>query len=132
MAELKTKPTESSVEDFINDINEESVRNDSIKIAELMEKATAEKPKMWGVSIIGFGKRHLKYESGRELDWMKIGFSPGKANLTLYLTLGGSWNEDLLSQLGRHKIGKGCLYIKRLSDVDENILQKLIESSVQK
>ena len=132
MAELKTKQTEASVTDFINSIGEETVRRDSARIVELMEQATGAPPKMWGANIIGFGSRHLKYESGRELDWMKIGFSPRKSNLTLYLSLGSGWGEDLLPKLGKHKLGKGCLYIKRLSDIDENILQKLIEESAQK
>jgi len=130
-AELKTKQTEASVEEFLKAIADEKVLEDSKKIIEMMSKATNEVPKMWGASIIGFGSRHLKYDSGRELDWMKIGFSPRKANLTLYLSLGGGWNEALMADLGKHKLGKGCLYIKRLSDVDENVLQKLIEGSVQ-
>jgi hypothetical protein len=131
-AELKTKKTEASVDDFLEAVEDETVRDDCRKIIGLMSGATNAEPKMWGPNIIGFGQRHLKYESGRELDWMKIGFSPRKANLTLYLNLGSGWNEDLLSNLGKHKTGKGCLYIKRLSDVDENVLQKLIEQSVQK
>ncbi|MEP6900688.1 MAG: DUF1801 domain-containing protein [Actinomycetota bacterium] len=131
-AELKTKETEASVEDFLDSVKDETVRDDSRKIIGLMSEATNAGPKMWGTNIIGFGSRHLKYESGRELDWMKIGFSPRKANLTLYLNLGCGWNEDLLATLGKHKTGKGCLYIKRLSDVDENVLQKLINESVKK
>lgn len=131
-AELKTKETEASVEDFLDSVKDETVRDDSRKIIGLMWKATNAGPKMWGTNIIGFGSRHLKYESGRELDWMKIGFSPRKANLTLYLNLGDGGNEDLLATLGKHKTGKGCLYIKRLSDVDENVLQKLINESVKK
>jgi len=130
-AELKTKKTEASVEVFFDGIADETVRDDSRKIAELMEKATSAKPKMWGANIIGFGERLLKYESGRELDWMEIGFSPRKANLTLYLNLGDEWDADLLADLGKHKLGKGCLYFKRLSDVNEEVLEKLIEKSVE-
>jgi hypothetical protein len=96
-----------------------------------MEKATGEKPKMWGSSIVGFGSRHLKYESGRELDSMEIGFSPRKQNLTLYLTNGEALDENLLSKLGKHKLGKSCLYFKRLSDVDEKVLEQLIEKSIE-
>lgn len=130
MAEIKTKRTEASVEEFFNKIDDENVRRDTRKIAELMQKATGEEPKMWGDSIVGFGYRRVKSASGREVDWMIIGLSPRKQNLTLYLSTGGGWNEDLLSRLGKHKTGMGCLYVKRLSDVDENVLQELIEQSV--
>lgn len=130
-AELKTKKTEASAEDFINEISVENVREDCKRIAGLMEKATGAKAKMWGANIIGFGERTLKYESGRELDWMEIGFSPRKANLTLYLNIGEGWDEKQLSKLGKHKVGKGCLYFKRLSDVDEKVLEKLIKKSIE-
>ncbi|HQU82735.1 MAG TPA: DUF1801 domain-containing protein [Pyrinomonadaceae bacterium] len=129
--ELKTKETKASVEEFFNQIEDEKIRTDCKKIAEIMEKATAAKPKMWGTNIVGFGERLLKYESGRELDWMEIGFSPRKANLTLYLTNGELMDEESLSKLGKYKLGKGCLYFKRLSDVDEKVLEKLIEKSVE-
>lgn len=128
-AELKTKKTEANVEDFIDTLESETVRDDCRKLIELMQKATNAEPKMWGENVIGFGYRLLKYPSGRELDWMQIAFSPRKQNLTLYLNLGEGWNKDLLAKLGKHKIGKGCLYIKKLSDVDENVLNKLIEES---
>lgn len=131
MAEIKTKQTEASVEDFFSGIADENVRRDSRKIAELMRKATGDEPKMWGDSIIGFGSRRLKYASGREVDWMKIGLSPRKQNITLYLSTGEEWNEDLLSRLGKHKIGMGCLYVKRLADIDENVLQELIEQAAE-
>ena len=131
MAELKTKQTSGNVGDFLNAIADETVRRDARKISELMEKATGEKPKMWGASIVGFGSRHLKYESGREIDYMEIGFSPRKQNLTLYLSGESSLDSELLSKLGKHKLGKGCLYFKRLSDVDEMALEKLIENSVE-
>ena len=132
MAELKTKETDENVEDFLNAIADETHREDSKKVSAMMEKSTGAKPKMYGANIIGFGQHTLKYASGREQEWMKIGFSPRKANLTLYLTYDENWDEDLLSKLGKHKLGKGCLYIKRLSDVDENVLEKLIEKSVEK
>ncbi|HEX9959409.1 MAG TPA: DUF1801 domain-containing protein [Pyrinomonadaceae bacterium] len=133
MAEIKTKENEASVEEFFNKIADENVRRDSRKIAGLMRKATGAEPKMWGESIVGFGNRRVKSErSGREVDWLIIGFSPRKQNLTLYLSNGEAWNEDLLSKLGRHKTGKGCLYVKRLSDIDENVLQELIEQSASR
>ncbi len=131
MAELKTKETAASVKDFFSEIADEKVRQDCEKISALMEKATGAKPKMWGASIVGFGNRHLKSAAGREVDWLEIGFSPRKANLTLYLNIGEGWDEDLLSQLGKHKLGKGCLYFKRLSDIDETVLEQLIENSVE-
>ena len=130
-AELKTKPNDLSVEDFLDEISDEQKREDSKEIAALMEKATGAKPKMWGDSIVGFGSQTLKYSTGRELDWLEIGFSPRKQNLTLYLTVSGDFEEDLLAELGKHKTGKGCLYFKRLSDVNEEVLEKLIEKSVE-
>ena len=129
-AELKTKQTEANVDEFLSAITDEKVRADSRKIFEMMEAATGAKPKMWGDSIVGFGKQHLKYSTGREVDWMKVGFSPRKANITLYLNQGQGWDENLMSKLGKHKAGMGCLYIKKLSDIDEKILEKLIEKSV--
>ena len=130
--ELKTRETEASVEDFLNTVENEQVREDCRKIAEFMSEATGAPPKMWGANIIGFGKQTMKYASGRELDWMIVGFSPRKANLTLYLSSGEAWNEDLLSKLGKHKTGMGCLYFKRLSDVDQSVLKKLIDESVRR
>jgi len=131
MAELKTKETNVSVADFLNDIADEKIREDCKKIAGLMEEATGAKPKMWGASIVGFGSRALKYSTGRDVNWMEIGFSPRKANLTLYLNIGEGWDEELLSKIGKHKLGKGCLYFKRLSDIDEKVLEKLIKDSVK-
>jgi hypothetical protein len=130
-AEIKTKKTEESVEDFLETVGDEIVRGDCRKIAALMEKATGAKPKMWGASIVGFGERHVKSKSGREVDWMEIGFSPRKANLTLYLNMGESWDTETLAHLGKHKTGMGCLYFKRLSDVNEEVLEKLITKSVE-
>ncbi|MEK7724245.1 MAG: DUF1801 domain-containing protein [Acidobacteriota bacterium] len=128
-AEIKTKKTEASVEDFISLLESETVRDDCRKIVALMQKATKAEPKMWGANIVGFGERHLKYASGRELDWMIIGFSPRKANLTLYLNLGSGWDEELLSNLGKHKTGMGCLYVKKLSDVNLEVLEELVQKS---
>lgn len=129
--ELKTKETEANVEDFLSSIEDDTVLGDCRKIIGLMSKATNSEPKIWGTNIIGFGSRVLKYESGRELDWMQIGFSPRKTNLTLYLNNGTGWHQDLLDKLGKHKTGKGCLYIKKLSDVDENVLEQIIDKSIE-
>ncbi len=131
-SEIKTRETQASVEDFLNGVGDESVRSDCRKISEMMSEATGAPPKMWGENIIGFGSRRMKYASGRELDWLIVGFSPRKANISLYLSTGEAWNEQLLSKLGKHKTGMGCLYVKRLRDVDENVLKKLIEESVER
>lgn len=130
-AELKTKKTEASVEDFLSEIADENVREDCKKIAEMMQKVTGAKPKMWGANIVGFGTYAYKYASGREGEWTEVAFASRKQNLTLYLNFGEGWDEDLLAKLGKHKRGKGCLYIKRLSDVDEKVLENLIEISVE-
>ena len=131
MAELKTKQTEASVEDFLNTIKDEETRQDCFEIAKIMKQATRSDPRMWGSSIVGFGSRHLKYASGRELDWMLIGFSPRKANITLYITGGLDKQTALLKQLGKYTTGKGCLYIKTLKDVDMKVLKELISTSLQ-
>lgn len=131
MAEPKTKENDASVDDFLNGVTDEKVRADCFKIAGLMENATGAKPKMWGEAIVGFGHRTVKYANGKEAVWLEVGFSPRKANLTLYLNIGDGWNEDLLAKLGKHKTGMGCLYFKRLSDIDEKVLEKLIENSVE-
>ena len=130
-AELKTKLNEASVEDFINAIEDESTRNDCRKIAELMQKATNTEPKMWGASIVGFGSYQYKYETGREGEWFPIGFSPRKQNLTLYASCGWEKFPDLLKSLGKHKLGKSCLYIKKLSDIDLEVLEKMIKEAIK-
>ena|SRR5689334_4478445 len=131
MAELKTKKTEASVEKFINSVPDAQKRKDAVVILEMMKKATGEEPKMWGSAIIGFGNVRLKYDSGRELDWMRIGFSPRKQNLTLYIGIGNSGYESMLKKLGKYKTGKGCLYINKLTDVDEKVLQEMIRKADQ-
>ena len=133
MAEIKTKPTSDSVEDFINKIKEEQKRKDSFAILEIMKKASGEEPTMWGSSIIGFG--NMKYKSpatGREVDWLKIGFSPRKANLSLYLTMNIQNHAAALKKLGKHKTGVGCLYINKLEDVDLKVLKEIINASLKK
>ncbi|MFA6954650.1 MAG: DUF1801 domain-containing protein [Thermoanaerobaculia bacterium] len=131
MAELKTKLTNASVTKFLDSVADETRRRDCFTIVELMSKATRSEPKMWGTSIVGFGSRRLKYASGREIDWMIIGFSPRKQDLTLYLTNGCPMREELLAKLGKHKTGKGCLYLKTLDDVHLPTLKQLIADSVK-
>lgn len=131
MAELKTKANTASVEKFIKTVKDAQVRADCLQIIEMMSKASKAEPKMWGTSIVGFGNIHLKYESGRELDWFPIGFSPRKQNLTLYFNGGLEPHQELLEKLGKHTVGKGCLYIKSLSDVDTKTLQKIIVNTVK-
>lgn len=127
LVEIKTKATDSSVEDFINALSDEQKRKDSEQIVALMQKASKENPKMWGAAIIGFGiKRYKSPKTGREVDWFKIGFSPRKANLSLHLVFDMKAHADLLSKLGKHKTGAGCLYVNKLEDVDIKVLEKLI------
>ncbi|HEX9091303.1 MAG TPA: DUF1801 domain-containing protein [Anaerolineales bacterium] len=132
MAELKTQPTEFSVEEFLNSITDEPKHTDALAILDMMHQATGAPPIMWGSSIVGFGNRHYRYASGREGDWFLVGFSPRKDNLTLYLSCADIQNDDLKQKLGRYKNGKGCLYIKRLADVDTGFLKEMIRRSVQK
>lgn len=131
MATKKTKPTKLSVTDFLNSIGDEQKRRDAKKIAAMMREATGARATMWGANIVGFGHYHYKYESGREGDFMIIGFSPRKQALTLYIIPGFRHFESLLGKLGKHKVGKSCLYIKRLSDVDEKVLRRLIDGAVK-
>jgi hypothetical protein len=130
MAELKTKKTELSVDDFIKKIPEAAKQKDAFTIVGLMEKATKAKAKMWGTSIIGFGDRHLKYESGRELDWFVMGFSPRKQNLVFYISGAVEKQQALLKKLGKHKTGKGCLYINKLEEADIAVLTEIINKGV--
>lgn len=132
MAENKTKPTSESVEDFINSIQDEKKRKDSFLLLEMMKKATGEEPKMWGSSLIGFGQVRLKSPStGREVDWLRLGFSPRKANLSLYISGDINYQHaEALKKLGKHKTGVGCLYINKLEDVDIEILKGMIETSL--
>jgi len=130
MAENKTKPTEVSVAAFIEAITDEGKRADAKALAKLMQSASGEKPKMWGPSIIGFGSCHYKYESGREGDTPAIAFSPRKAASVLYGLIGFNGAEALLAKLGKHTTGKGCLYIKKLSDVDPKVLETLMVKSL--
>ncbi|HEY4960766.1 MAG TPA: DUF1801 domain-containing protein [Candidatus Limnocylindrales bacterium] len=130
MGENKTKPTEVSVAAFVDAITDVTKRADAKALVKLMQKASGEKPKMWGPSIIGFGSIHYKYDSGREGDMPLIGFSPRKAANVLYGAIGFSGAEALLAKLGKHTTGKGCLYIKKLSDVDQTVLETLVVKSL--
>ena len=131
MTELKTKPTDKSVEDFLKKVEHPTKREDSFKILELMKEITKEEPVMWGDSIVGFGSYRYKYASGREGDWPLVGFSPRKQNLTLYIMAGFEKYDKLLEKLGKFKTGKSCLYINKLQDVDTQILEELILESVE-
>jgi uncharacterized protein DUF1801 len=131
MAELKTKQTEASVKEFLNQISGKERRDDCFAIAKLMEEATGQKPKMWGPSIVGFGTFHYKYDSGREGDWLLTGFSPRQNNLTLYLMMGFEKHRELMEQLGKYKTAKSCLYIKRLDDIHVPTLKKLVKASLK-
>ncbi len=130
MAENKTQKNEQSVDDFLNGVEDEQKRRDSFAVMELMKEVTGEEPAMWGDSIVGFGSYHYRYASGREGDSPLTGFSPRKQNLTLYITSGFEQYEDLLDDLGKFKTGKSCLYLKRLQDVDLDVLRELVRQSV--
>jgi|SRR5690606_31230227 len=130
MAELKTKPEGASVSAFLSQIHDPQRRQDCEQLALVMAKVTGEEPKMWGDSIVGFGSHRYKYASGREGDWFVTGFSPRKQALTLYIMAGFSEYEELLAKLGKFKIGKSCLYVKKLEDVDSKVLTKLLRASV--
>jgi hypothetical protein len=130
VAELKTQENEASVEAFLNSVPDDKKRQDSFTILKLMQEVTGEPPKMWGDSIVGFGRYHYKYASGREGDWFLTGFAPRKQSLTLYIMSGFDEYDTLLSNLGKHKTGKSCLYIKKIEDVDLATLRKLVKQSV--
>ena len=130
MAENKTKPTTISVSAFLDSCTDEARRTDAKTLAKLMQRVTGNKPAMWGSSIIGFDSYHYTYESGREGDMPIVGFSPRKAANVLYGTIGFHGAEALLAKLGKHTTGKGCLYIKKLADVDMKVLEILVEKAV--
>jgi hypothetical protein len=130
MPEQKTKPTSVSVERFLDQVADEQVRDDCNALTAIMKKITTAEPKMWGPSIVGFGSYHYKYESGHEGDACLTGFSPRKQNITLYVMPGATQHAALLDRLGKFKAGKGCIYIKKLADIDETVLKDLIKQSV--
>jgi len=130
-AENKTKATKQSVATFLNGIDDKDKRADAKKVAAIMQKVTGAKAAMWGSSIVGFGQYHYKYESGREGDFMLAGFAPRKKALTIYIMAGFKLYDSLMKKLGKYKTGKSCLYVERLSDIDEKVLTQLIDKSVQ-
>jgi hypothetical protein len=130
MPENKTKATILSVSAFIDALTDEARRSDARELVELMRRASGEKPRLWGPSIVGFGSYHYRYDSGREGDMPLISFSPRKAAMVLYSMLDHSEAEALLAKLGRHTTGKGCLYVKKLADVDRTVLETLIKNAV--
>ncbi len=133
LAVIKTKPTAASVEDFINAVADEQKRKDSFLLLEMMKKATGDEPVLWSSSVIGFGnKRYKSPTTGREVDWLKIGFSPRKSNLSLYLSMGVQEHKSVLEKLGKYKTGVGCLYINKLDDIDLNALKELIENALKR
>jgi uncharacterized protein DUF1801 len=131
MAELKTKPTTASVTDFLDSVDDEERRKDCFTVAKIMQEATGAAPKMWGPSIVGFGDHRYTNARGQGTDWFLIGFSPRKTDLTLYLMPGSPRYAEHLKALGKHKTGKACVYIKRLADVDQVVLRRLVEESVK-
>ncbi len=130
MAGIKTKKTEESVDAFLSGIADEQRRKDSVAVLALMKAATKAEAKMWGSAIVGLGQRTIRYPNGRELDWFSIGFSPRKDALALYLAGGVETHAELVEKLGKYKTGKGCLYIKRLDDVNLPALKALLKAAV--
>ena len=131
MSDLKTKPNTGDVNCFLDAVEDEKKRSDSFTITALMQRVSGYEPCMWGDSIIGFGSYHYKYTSGREGDWFLCGFSPRKQALTLYIMAGFEQYEDLLQKLGKYKTGKSCLYVKRLEDINLEVLSELVQLSVE-
>ena len=130
MAELKTRRNKGDVKAFLNSVTDDRKRQEGFAILEMMKQVTGLEPEMWGDSIVGFGSYHYRYASGREGDWFLTGFSPRAQNLTLYIMAGFDDYDALLKQLGRHSTGKSCLYIKKLEDVDLEVLKELVRKSV--
>ena len=130
MAELKTRPNDADVEAFLNAVENDRRREDAFEVLALMKRVTGEEPIMWGGSIVGFGSYHYKYASGQEGDWPVAGFSPRKQALTLYVLSDFARQDELLAKLGKHKTGKSCLYINKLADVDLEVLEELVQGSV--
>ena len=133
VAEIKTKETSASVENFVNSVKDEQKRKDSFVLLEMMKGASGEEAKMWGGSLIGFGnKRYKSPSSGREVDWFLIGFSPRKANLSLYLMINHKEHADAIKKLGKYKTAGGCIYINKLEDIDLKVLKGMIGASLNK
>lgn len=131
MAELKTKQNDASVEEFLGAVANDRRREDAFTVLELLKRVTGEAPRMWGTSIVGFGSYRYRYASGRTGEWPRIGFSPRKQNLTVYVMPGFSNYDEILSRLGKHRTGKSCLYLNKLADIDMDVLEELIGSSLE-
>lgn len=131
MSQNKTQATNASVEEFLNTIEDEKKKADSFTVLEMMKSISKKEPVMWGPGLVGFGNYHYKYESGREGDFFRVGFSPRKTALTIYIMPGFERYSKLMEQLGIFKTGKSCLYIKKLEDVDRKILKTLIKESLE-
>lgn len=131
-AKNKTQPTRQSVDAFLDSVDNDRRRDDARTINALMKRVTGAEPKLWGSSIVGFGDAHYVYESGREGDWFKVGFSPRKANLVLYIMPGFSEYGSLMERLGKHRTGKSCLYINKLADIDLAVLEELVARSIER
>ena len=130
MSDLKTKQNEKSVDEFIKKIEDLEKQKTSWQILEIIKEISGKEPKMWGDSIIGFGKYHYKYATGREGDWMRIAFSPRKQNFSIYIMDGFDNHSELMEKLGKFKTGKSCLYINKLQDIDINILKEIMKESL--
>lgn len=130
MADAKTKPTDQDVHEFLDGIADEKKRRDAYDVLALMQEVTGEAPRMWGESIVGFGQYHYKYKSGHTGTWPLVGFSPRKQNLTLYI-MAGFDHDDLMSRLGKYKTSVACLYLKKLADVDQDVLRELVQRCVE-
>lgn len=132
LAKIKTTETAASVDEFIHSVSDEQKRQDSAVLIELMKKATGEEPKIWGSGLIGFGKKRYKSPtSGREVDWFRVGFSPRKANLSLYLMINHAEHAAAIKKLGKFKTSGGCLYVNKLQDIDLKVLKGLIDASAK-
>lgn len=131
MAELKTKQNDASVDEFLGAVANERRREDAFAVLELLTRVTGKEPRMWGTSIVGFGSYRYRYASGRTGEWPRIGFSPRKQNLTVYVMPGFSSYDEILSRLGKHRTGKSCLYVNKLADIDMGVLEELVGSSLE-
>ena len=131
MNENKTRPSSQSVDRFLNEVPDPVRREDALKLCDLMQRVTGEEPELWGGSMIGFGRYRYKYDSGREGEWLAAGFAPRAKEQVVYLLGDAPDREQLLAKLGKHRIGKSCLYIKRLADVDMDVLETLVRSSLK-
>lgn len=129
MSDLKTRITDQDPDDFLETVENATRKKDGFELLEMMKEVTKEEPVMWGSSIIGFSSYHYKYASGREADWLKTGFSPRKRSLSIYVSSGFEGYEGLLGKLGKHRLGKGCLYINKLADIDKDVLKQIILKS---